>query len=245
VVIHPVGIRYHLTEGLDSVAGPLLSSLERQTFWKSHEHKPTRKRIRQLATALLSAREIECLGDTRSGDLGERAEFLMNAILQEQELELFDKPRCGDVVSRVKDLRTAMLPDLLAGQISDSERRRRWRQLTDSYYAQCLSMYPREYLTLKARGHVTAERIMETVHRLEEDMTDRLTVTPSWRAEITVGEPIPVEGGRRKSRNGDPLMNQLRQDLLNLLGIEDWWPPVAVNDLKDTPVAEAVPAPAT
>jgi 1-acyl-sn-glycerol-3-phosphate acyltransferase len=239
VVVHPVAVRYRLTTGLDEAAGPILSALERQTFWKSHEHKPTRKRIRQLATALLSAREVECLGDTRTGDLGERAEHLMNAILQEQEQEMLGAARTGDVVSRVKDLRTAMLPDLLAGKLDDAERSRRWRQLTDSYYAQCLSMYAKDYLTLKARGHVTAERILETVYRLEEDMTDRHTIQPIWKAEMQVGEAIEVEPGRRKSRNGDPLMANLRGRLLDMLGIEDWWPAVPVSEVAAEPIAVA------
>lgn len=225
VMLHPVSLRYRLQNSLDDTVGPILSRLERQTFWKSHEHKSVRRRINQLATALLSAREIECLGNTRAGDLIERSEHLLNRILHAQESEYLGGHRSGDVVARVKDLRSAMLPELLAGTLSAAERNHRWRQLTDSYYAQCLSMYPREYLTPGARGPVTAERVVEMVLRLEEDMTDQMTVIPAWHVDIQIGEPIEVESERRRSRQPDPLMTELRSRMLDLLGLRDWWPP--------------------
>lgn len=227
VVIHPVGIRYRLVGDLMESIGPTLSRLEQRTFWKTHEDLPVIERIRRLARAHLASREIEILGDCQHGPLRPRMVHLLNSILQPFERQWLGKARTGDTISRVKDLRSAIVPDLLKGSLSDSEKRQRWRQLTDCYYAQTMAMYPQDYLDEGIRGPVTPERIAETVHRLEEDLTDKVTPHPSWRVEFSIGEAIEVEPGR-KPRGSDPLMDTLRSRMLGLLGIEDWWPPEPV-----------------
>jgi hypothetical protein len=235
VVIHPVAVRYKLLGDLEtSVSGPL-AALEQRTFWKTHEHLPIRQRISQLGQALLAAREIECLGQPQAGSLSCRMARLIDAVLHPQELEWLGIRRSGDVASRVKDLRTAMLPEILQGHLTSEEKKRRWRQLTDSYYLQCLSMYPPEYLDDGVRGVATPERYAETVHRLEEDLTDLVTIRPEWHATIQIGEPIEVDGAARRSRGeADPLMENLRQRMLGLLGVQDWWPPTPVETCADS-----------
>jgi 1-acyl-sn-glycerol-3-phosphate acyltransferase len=229
VVIHPMSIRYQLTGDLNDSVSPVLSRLEQRTFWKTHEYLPLRQRIAQLGQALLAAREIECLGQPQSGSLSCRMARLIDAVLHPQEQEWLGQCRSGDVISRVKDLRIAMLPEILGGNLPDDERQRRWRQLTDSYYLQCLSMYPPQYLDDGIRGKVTAERYAETVHRLEEDMTDQVSIRPEWHVTIRIGDPIEVDATQKRVRNGpDPLMESLRRDMLGLLEIEDWWPPTQV-----------------
>jgi hypothetical protein len=86
------------------------------------------------------------------------------------EKQWLDGARVGDVIVRVKDLRSVILADLLKGTLTPEERTSRWRQLTDCYYAQTLSMYPEGYLDSGVRGNLTPERIVETVQRLEEDL---------------------------------------------------------------------------
>lgn len=242
VVIHPVAIRYRLAGDPEATIGPVLSRLEQRTFWKSHEHLPTRARIAQLGQALLAAREIECLGQPQTGPLFRRMQHLIDSVLHPQEEEWLSRRRYGDVISRVKDLRTAMLPALLQGNLSPEERQRRWRQLTDSYYLQCLSLYPPGYLDDGVCGTVTPERVVETVHRLEEDMTDQVTLRPEWHVHLQVGEPLPVEHSGRQPRQADPLMLTLRQNMLNLLGVSDWWPP---QDVATEPITAATAAAGT
>ena len=230
VVIHPVAIRYELKGNPEETITQVLTKLEERTFWKTHEHLPVLQRIRQLGQALLAAREIECLGQPQSGVLAERMERLIDFVLHPQETEWIGVPRKGDVIARVKDLRSAMLPDLLKNQLPAEERARRWRQLTDSYYLQCLSLYPSGYLDNGACGQVTPERIIETVHRLEEDMTDHVTIRKEWHVSIQIGTAMVVDPEARKSRDGDPLTIQLRQNMLQLLGVQDWWRPVPVTN---------------
>lgn len=136
--------------------------------------------------------------------------------------------RVGDVIVRVKDLRSVILADLLKGTLSPEERTSRWRQLTDCYYGQTLSMYPEGYLDDGVKGNLTPERIVETVQRLEEDLTDHVTVQPAWRVEFRIGEAMVIDPTQKKSRGGDIIMQTLRDRILTLLEIEDWWPPQPV-----------------
>jgi len=225
VVIHPVAIRYTLTGDIQQSVGPVLSRLEQRTFWKTNEHLPVLQRIRLLARALLASREVEVLGDSQSGPLRPRIQRLMDAVLHPCEVRWLGGPKQGDPVGRVKDLRTTILAELLQKKLSSAEVAERWRALTDCYYVQTLSLYPEHYLDDdQAHGKVTPERLAETVHRLEEDLTDRITLRPEWKVEFRIGPAIPVDVSRR-SRGTDPLMQQLRTDMLQLLGVEDWWPP--------------------
>ncbi len=232
VVIHPIALRYRMEGNLTDCVGPALKNLESRTFWKCHEDLPVEQRIRNLAAALLASREIEILGDCSPGPFRPRILHLINSILQPAERQWLGRPRTGDVISRVKDLRSAIVPDLLKGQLSDAEKRQRWRQLTDCYYAQTLSMYPADYLDDGVHGPVTPERLAETVHRLEEDLTDHVTIQPCWRVEFSIGEAIEVDPGR-KPRGIDPLTQTLRSQMLGLLKIDDWWPPEPVQILNE------------
>ena len=108
------------------------------------------------------------------------------------EAEWKVKKRESDVPARVRALRAAILPDLVEGGSTDAERDRRWRQLARLYLAQQLSLYPAGYL----EGSPSTERVLETVERLEEDLTDVATVHRPLAVTIHVGEPIEVGGER-------------------------------------------------
>ncbi len=232
VVIHPIGIRYRLQADLAQLTDPVLAKLEQRTFWKTQEHLSTIDRIGRLAMALLAAREIEVLGVTQSGTVRGRIASLINAMLHPIEKQWLDGARVGDVIVRVKDLRSVILADLLKGTLTPEERTSRWRQLTDCYYAQTLSMYPEGYLDEGVRGHLTPERIVETVQRLEEDLTDHVTVHPAWRVEFRIGKAMVIDPTQRRARGGDLIMQNLREQMLSLLAIEDWWPPQPVTPFE-------------
>ena len=232
VVIHPIGIRYRLLVDLATVADPILAKLEQRTFWKTQEHLSTIDRIGRLAMALLAAREVEVLGATQSGTVRGRIANLINALLHPIEKQWLGGPRIGDVIVRVKDLRSAILSDLLKGTQTPEERTLRWRQLTDCYYAQTLSMYPEGYLDDGVKGRLTPERIVETIQRLEEDLTDHVTAHPVWRVEFRIGEAIVLDPTQKKVRGSDPIMQTLREKMLGLLEIEDWWPPQTVTTVE-------------
>ena len=87
--------------------------------------------------------------------------------------------------------RAAILPELVEGGLTDAERERRWGQLARLYLAQQLSLYPAGYL----EGSPSTERVLETVERLEEDLTDVATVHRPLAVTVHVGEPLDVGAG--------------------------------------------------
>jgi hypothetical protein len=112
----------------------------------------------------------------------------------------------------VRALRTAIVPDLVDGGLSDAERDRRWDQLNRLNLAQRLSLYPPGYLD----GQPSTERVLETVERLEEDLTDVATVHRPIAVTVSVGEPIVVTAdGPRPAA----LTNDVRDRIETLLGV--------------------------
>jgi hypothetical protein len=129
------------------------------------------------------------------------------------EAEWMRKPQNGDVVTRVKNLRTAILPDMVEGDITDEERDRRWRQLADLYLAQQLWFYPAEYVAEDS----PAERILETVERFEEDLTDTTQIHAQLKAIVQVGDAIEVGTDKPERGLDDPLMVALKNAIKSML----------------------------
>jgi hypothetical protein len=87
--------------------------------------------------------------------------------------------------------------------------------LADVYLAQQLFHYPPGY----ARSNPTPERLLETVERFEEDITDKIRVHGPMHATITVGEAIEVTPTREERGSADPLMQQVEAQLKMMLGL--------------------------
>ncbi len=225
VMIFPIAIRYELLGSLNDSVSRTLSEIEKRTFWKTHEHLPPIQRIQQLGQALVAAREVDISGQTGSGRLRDRIEALIEGALQPLERRWLQTCRRGDRIQRVKDLRSAILHELMDPQTTSEQRADGRRALIDCYYAQALSLYPEDYLDQNLRGVVTPERVAETVHRMEEDLTDSITLQPEWRVHFYFGSPIQVTSGSAQPRaQDDPIMTQLRAELLQQLQVQDYWP---------------------
>jgi hypothetical protein len=134
---------------------------------------------------------------------------LIDHLLVPLENEWVKGRREKEVVARVKLLRIAIVPEMAAGTLSETELQRRWRHLADMYLAQQLSCYPPDYLA----ENPTPERILETVERFEEDITDQARVHTPMRALVEIGEAIEVTPERTRSADGDPLMVAIREQL--------------------------------
>ena len=214
VVIHPVGIRYFFEGGIEEALKAPLDEFERRLTWQPRSGVAAGERIVKLGDALLALKEIEYLGAARSGPFAERLSRRIDHLLAPLETEWLKIPREADVVARVKALRSAILPDMVSGEIDEAERARRWRQLADLYLAQQLSLYPPDYFGQPAP---TAEQLLETMERIEEDLTDRVRRYQPLRVVVEVGEAIPVEPTRPRGVNGDPLMGTLRTAIEGLI----------------------------
>jgi 1-acyl-sn-glycerol-3-phosphate acyltransferase len=213
VVIHPVALRYKFMGDIQAVAGKVLDEIETRLTWR-HQQMPIYDRIHKAGSALLALKELEYLGQADNGDVGPRLQKLTDAILGPLEDQWLDHRHEDSAPTRVKRLRSAILPDMTKGELDETESQRRWKHLADLYLVQQLYHYPPDYLS----DHPSTERILETIERLEEDLTDRIAVHGEIHGTITVGEAIEVTTDRPRGI-ADPLLGQLREQLCSLLGL--------------------------
>jgi hypothetical protein len=137
---------------------------------------------------------------------------LIDRLLFPLEEEWFGAAASGAVVPRVKALRMKIMPDMVRNELAPAERQRRWRQLADIYLAQQISNYPPDYLR-----HLTVDRLLETIERFEEDLTDQVRVHGRLHAVIEVGVGLPVSAHRDRQAEVDPLMVEIEQQLQQML----------------------------
>jgi 1-acyl-sn-glycerol-3-phosphate acyltransferase len=212
VVIHPVFIRYFFEGDLSQTLTPVLEEIERRLSWQPQVWLSLRDRIWKVGGALLALKEIEYLGAARTGTFRERLDFLMERILSPLEDRWTDGRHDGDAMSRVKRLRTAILPEMVGGNLTEEQRAGRWRHLADVYLVQQLHCYPGDYLE-----NATPERLLETVERYDEDLTDFGRPHYPMRAVITVGDAIEVGAARDRSLDVDPVTAEVRARIEEML----------------------------
>lgn len=215
VVIHPVSIRYRFHGDIDEAMHETLDSIEQRLSWRPKRDPDRVARIYRVGEALLWLKEIEYFGAPQSGEIPERLQRLINRILDPIEEEWLEGKKEPTIVGRVKVLRTAILRDMISGDLPPDERKRRWDQLGDLYIAQQLGHYPPDYV----RSNPTAERLLETVEKFEEDLTDESRIHRPMSATVSVGPAIKVSPKRDRRAKEDPIMTALEQQLHSLLGI--------------------------
>lgn len=214
VVIHPTFLRYFFEGDLETTLRPVLKDIETKLSWQPQTHLPLRKRIAKLGEALLSLKEIEYLGATCGGTPAQRVGALIDHLLSPLEQQWLKAPRRDkDTMERIKALRTAIVPDLLDETMSEADKAARWRQLADLYLVQQLHCYPGSYLD----NSESPERLLETVERFEEDLTDVARPHPPMRAVVMIGEAIEVSPERPRGVPADPVTVAIRQQLESLM----------------------------
>ncbi|MCA9121299.1 MAG: 1-acyl-sn-glycerol-3-phosphate acyltransferase [Planctomycetaceae bacterium] len=212
VVVHPIGIKYLFRGDLERVVDEVLTDIEHRFSWHPQRHLSVYDRIVKVGRGLLCLKEIEHFGQEQSGRFADRLTGLVDRLLQPLEQEWLNRAQTGPVVPRVKALRMKLLPDMVNGDLTPAERQRRWKQLADIYLAQQVSCYPSDYLQ-----RPTVDRLLETLERYEEDLTDRSRVHGDRHAIIQVGEAIEVSPNRDRHAEVDPLMARIERDLQSML----------------------------
>lgn len=213
VVVHPVALRYFFEGDVAATVPPVLRDIEHRLTWRPQDHLPVEERIARIGGALLALKEMEYLGAAQNGSIADRLARLIDRLLEPLEQEWVKGRREREIVGRVKLLRMAIVPEMANGTLDEAELQRRWRHLADMYLAQQLSCYPPDYLS----DVPTPERLLETVERFEEDMTDSVRVHAPLRAVIDVGEAIEVAPDRARGADTDPLMVAIRAQLESML----------------------------
>jgi len=213
VVVHPIAIRYWFRGDIAHALAPVLEDIERRLTWRPLSDKPLLDRIAKVGLALLTLKEMEYFGEQQTGALRQRLDGLIDRLLGPLEQEWLKGKREGNTTARIKTIRTAILPDLVAGDITEEERVRRWQQLADTYLAQQIAFYPLEYFG----EQTTPEQMLETVERYEEDLTDKVHVHRPLHATVEVGEAVEVSPTRERGVEVDPVMAKVREQLETML----------------------------
>ncbi len=218
IVIHPVAIRYTFNGDVETSLSPILDGIERRLTWQPQRGLSVRQRVAKLGLALLALKELEYLGAAQQGTINERLPRLLDQVLDPLDQEWLKGRSEGTVVQRVKTLRKAILPGLIAGEVTHAERERRWKHLYDLEVAQQIYHFPPDYLG----PDPTPMRLIETVQRYEEALGNyNPAVHRPLHQRFIVGDAIEVSHIRDKRAASDPLMDQLRASLVGMLGITE------------------------
>lgn len=208
VVIIPIALHYYFDGDLKKSVEPVLQTIEKRLSWQPQRHLPLVPRVAKLGEALLAVKEMEYFGAMQTGDFAQRLPNLIEQVLKPMEAAYQLAQPGDDVMERIKKIRTIIVAQLLEGKLAPNEVKRRWRHLADCYFAQQLGCYPINYVTEKP----TVERILETVERYEEDLTDVAMIHRPLRCVGEIGDPIEVSPERPRG-GGDPAMKQLEESL--------------------------------
>ena len=215
VVVHPVAIKYWLSSNLDATVNPVLErteqtlSLNAQTGWTLFQ------RFERIIDTAVAKHEVRLNGAVREGSLTDRLEELCRVVLVPLERDwLKDSPDIDDFVIRVKTLRTVLLVRLTESDTSDTQRQEIWKQLDElDLVHQWALLFPRDYL----QPDSPPERFVETAERMEEYFTGSIGQLGRWTVEVQIGPAIPVSAQRERQSAVDPLMEQLRTQLQQML----------------------------
>jgi hypothetical protein len=173
------------------------------------------ERFQKVGAGLLALKELQYLGHTLEGTIAQRITTLIDSILTPLEQEWTHGNGEGHPVARVKRLRAAILPDMIKGDLAETEKSRRWELLEDADLAQQLYHYPPDYIT----PDTPKARIIETVERFEEDLTGKVTVHGPVHATVNIGDAIEVGTSRETRGEGEALMAAIDAQIRSMLGI--------------------------
>lgn len=214
VVIHPVGLKYVFRGNIEHWADEALCELETELSWHTRSDLPILSRLNRIAEGLLAIKEVQYLGHAKTGDLIERRNSLIEYLLQDVEAEFIGKVEKGHVLHRVRSCRSKLLPTLLDSLDQSAIRSRLRRKIAQVDLAQQLVSYPANYLR---NDQITDTRILETLQRMQEDFLGRVKSPTPLHAVIEVDEAIEVPEEKPPRGQDDPLLEQLREQLLALL----------------------------
>lgn len=214
VVVHPVAIKYVFQGDIQTACDETLGDIEERLSWCRQSDLPIIERIQKLGNALLTLKELQFNAPAiPGGSLVERQQQLVNLLLHPLEREWLGKEASGGIQIRIKNLRMQIFPEIAKGEVDVTERNRRWKHLEQTYLAQQIDGYPKNYV----EEFPSVTRVMETIERFEEDLTDKARIHGKLKAIIDVLDPIEVSTKRTRGVAEDPLMTQIRESLQNRL----------------------------
>lgn len=215
VVIHPVAIKYLYRGNIYRAVQPVLEMIEHRLTWSTCSNPELLERVAKIGLALLCLKEIEYLGRAQEGTFQHRQTRLVDHLLGPLEDKWLGGTQEERLIPRIKQLRMKIVPNLTANTLQPADRDSLWRDLSAIYLAQQVASYPTGYL----RAPTTVTRILETVERFEEDLTDRTRVHRGLHAVIQIGQAIEVPADKTPRDGEDPVMLALRNSLQSMLDL--------------------------
>jgi len=190
VSIVPTAIKYRYLDDPTPAILRALDDIERRILWRTQSHKPIVERLYAIAEAVITLKELEYLGCSRSGELTSRLRELGEDILRKQELKHGQSREDGHPV-RVKELRRTILTKANDCNSTVEEKAGLSHDLDDLFVVTQLFSYPGDYLRTEKPS---IERIAETVDKLEEDVLQRHTASIRGKriAVVQFGSPIGI-----------------------------------------------------
>lgn len=174
----------------------LMDRLESRLLWRPRPDLPLPKRVIRLAEGLLSLKEIEYLGHTRSGSIPNRRDYLANAVLSQHETYYGIRVRSLPIPERVKDLRRAVIQQLEKQGADPNDREQAQSCMEDLFFVIQLFSYPGDYFS----DRLTIERLAETLDKFEEDVlrVPYPTIRGTRMVQVDFGEPILLPREKQK-----------------------------------------------
>jgi 1-acyl-sn-glycerol-3-phosphate acyltransferase len=213
VVVHPVALKYLFHGNIREVIEPRLSDIEHRLTWTDAKDRCLVSRIQNVGLGLLCLKELEHFGHPQTGPVADRQQRLIDHLLHPIETKWLGRNQSGAIIPRIKALRMKIIPDMIQGTVDAADRTLRWKELANLYLAQQVASYPADYLDTP----VTVTRLLETVERYEEDLTDRSRPAKNLEVVIEVGDAIEVSTDKPPKGVEDPLMAKIRVELESML----------------------------
>ena len=212
VVVHPIAIKYLYQGDIEKTGNEVLTDLERKLTWTPDPTVPLMERIIKLGNAVLTLKELEFNVQSMPGKtLRERQNNMVDHLMFPLEKEWLGatEPMTGGIQSRVKNLRMKIFPEMSRDEIDQTEKDRRWQQLSQTYLAQQIDCYPENYIV----DLPSVDRLIDTLEKFEEDLIGQCRIHGKTKVILDVGEAIEVSPKRDRGAKSDPLMAAIREQL--------------------------------
>lgn len=194
----------------------LMTKLEERLLLRPHTTQKLTERLYRFGDAMLSLRELEYVGEARSGPIPVRVKRLFAELLDNQEKQFNVKAKSDFAPERVKELRRRHIERLTSDTPPvDEELSAIKRAMDELFVIIQLYSYPGDYVAI----HPSVERIAETLDKFEEDVFKMPYPTNrgARRAIVRFGEPISVSTDKSAQPSAIDLTKQMESRVQGLL----------------------------
>jgi len=200
VVVIPCAMKCFYTQDPTRALHQTMDRIEQRINWRPSKERPLIDRIYHFGNGFLALKEVEYLGEARTGALRERILFLANSILTciREKYQLI--ARGDDLGERIRHVRMHLIQLIEKHQPPEKSRRipvatggplaMLQQDMDDLFFVTQLSSYHGDYSSERP----TIERMAETIDKFEEDVFTLQAPTPRGERQAVVrfGEPMEL-----------------------------------------------------